>query len=92
MTITVELPDEQAAALREQAQSRGLSLAEWIAKLAGQTAPALVPPGGRTDEPPIWELIAESMKNVPAEDLALLPKDGASQIDHYLYGHPKTKP
>jgi hypothetical protein len=29
------------------------------------------------------------MKDVPPEDLALLPRDGASQIDHYLYGRPK---
>ena len=41
------------------------------------------------DLPPIWEVIADNMKHVPPEDLALLPKDGASQIDHYLYGHPK---
>ncbi len=31
------------------------------------------------------------MKDVPPEDLVLLPKDGASQIDHYLYGHPKSE-
>jgi hypothetical protein len=32
------------------------------------------------------------MKDVPAEDMALLPKDGASQIDHYIYGWPKRDP
>jgi hypothetical protein len=31
------------------------------------------------------------MKHVPAEDLAQLPKDGASQIDHYVYGVPKRE-
>jgi hypothetical protein len=31
------------------------------------------------------------MKDVPPEDLALLPTDGASQIHHYLYGHPKKR-
>jgi len=31
------------------------------------------------------------MKSVPEEDLALLPKDGASQIDHYVYGTPKSE-
>ena len=41
------------------------------------------------DERPIWEVISEIMKDVPAEDLAALPKDGASQIDHYIYGLPK---
>ena len=37
----------------------------------------------------IWDVIAENMKQVPAEDLALLPWDGASQIAHYVYGVPK---
>ena len=34
-------------------------------------------------------VLVENMKNVPPEDLAALPKDGASQIDHYIYGLPK---
>jgi hypothetical protein len=38
----------------------------------------------------IWDAIAENMTQVPAEDLALLPPDGASQIDHYVYGVPKS--
>ena len=42
------------------------------------------------DERPVWEVISEIMKDVPAEDLAALPKDGASQTDHYIYGLPKT--
>jgi hypothetical protein len=37
----------------------------------------------------IWEIIEDNMKNVPREDLAALPRDGASQIDHYVYGQPK---
>jgi hypothetical protein len=41
------------------------------------------------DDRPIWEIIPEIMAHVPPEDMAALPKDGASQIDHYLYGHPK---
>jgi hypothetical protein len=32
------------------------------------------------------------MKDVPAEDMALLPKGGACQIDHYIYGWPKRDP
>jgi len=38
---------------------------------------------------PIWEVIGGSMKEVPPENLALLPRNGASQIDHYVYGVPK---
>jgi hypothetical protein len=32
------------------------------------------------------------MKDVPPEDFAALPKDGLSQIDHYVYGTPKRTP
>ena len=28
--------------------------------------------------------------SVPAEVFAQLPKDGASEHDHYLHGHPKS--
>jgi len=29
------------------------------------------------------------MKDVPREAFESLPKDGASQVDHYVYGLPK---
>ena len=38
---------------------------------------------------PIWERIAERVADVPPEELAKLPTDGASQHDHYIYGTPK---
>ena len=89
----IELPDEQAAALKAQAHARGLTLGQWIISLAGH--PPSAPVVHESCEPaaarPIWEVIADNMKKVPAEDLALLPKDGASQLDHYLYGHPKRE-
>jgi|SRR6516162_8508319 len=44
-----------------------------------------------TPSEPVWEAIPNRMKGVPEEDLALLPKDGASQIDHYVYGTPKSE-
>jgi hypothetical protein len=88
-TIKIDLPDDQAAALRAQAASQGLSLEEWLRTLAEQSAASLERQHAKQDSRPIWEVIQENMKDVPAEDLAALPKDGASQIDHYVYGHPK---
>jgi antitoxin component of MazEF toxin-antitoxin module len=38
---------------------------------------------------PIWERIAERAAQIPPEEVDKLPADGAAQIDHYLYGHPK---
>lgn len=39
--------------------------------------------------PPIWERIAARAAQIPPEEADKLPADGAAQIDHYLYGHPK---
>jgi len=33
--------------------------------------------------------IAEIMADVPLEEFAKLPRDGARQVDHYIYGLPK---
>jgi hypothetical protein len=86
MTV-IELPDDAAAALTAKAAADGLSLEAWLKRLAkGEETP----PAGEPIQP-IWEVIIDSMKNVPAEDLAALPHDGASQIDHYVYGVPKRE-
>lgn len=39
--------------------------------------------------PPVWERIAARAAEIPPEEISKLPADGAAQIDHYLYGHPK---
>jgi len=85
------LQPQEEAKLIALAQARGLSTEALVREaLDGILADA---PDARPEAPPdrrpIWEVIAENMKHVPPEDLALLPQDGASQIDHYLYGHPK---
>jgi len=38
---------------------------------------------------PIWEIITELSSEIPMEEWAKLPADGAEQHDHYLYGSPK---
>jgi len=85
MTVTLQLSDEQATALEARAAAEGLSLEAWIVRLAE------LQPAASRPRRPIWEIIAENMKNVPCEDLAAMPKDGASQIDHYVYGVPKKE-
>lgn len=85
MTV-IELPDETAAALAAKAAADGLSLEAWLKRLAaGQEAPPSKQPSR-----PIWETIAANMKRVPTEELAALPEDGLNQIDHYVYGVPKS--
>jgi hypothetical protein len=42
MTLTLELSPEREAALKAQAQARGISVEEWLLELARQTRPAVV--------------------------------------------------
>lgn len=85
MTV-IELPDEEAAVLKAKAAAEGLSLEAWLQKLAQ-----------REDRPAsfshrhIADVILENMRDVPPEVMARMPKDGASQHDHYIYGWPKKE-
>jgi plasmid stability protein len=85
MTV-IELPDEQAAALRAKAAAAGLSLEEWLQKLAQQEPSTLAQPSKH-----IADMIVENMRDLPPEDIASMPVDGASQHDHYIYGWPKRE-
>ncbi|HEV1288291.1 MAG TPA: hypothetical protein VNU44_23405 [Bryobacteraceae bacterium] len=84
MTV-IEIPDEQAEALKAKAAAEGLSLEAWLQKLAGQPSPAERPLQH------IADIIVNGMKDVPPEIMAAMPTDGASQHDHYIYGWPKKE-
>ena len=46
-------------------------------------------PAGQPARQHISQVIREIMSDVPWEQFEQFPRDGASQVDHYLYGHPK---
>ena len=85
MTLTIHLSNEQAAALRAKAAADGLSVEQWIHKLAEPQRPI------SGSGPHIADIILDNMKDVPPEIMATMPKDGASQHDHYIYGWPKRE-
>jgi plasmid stability protein len=85
MNVIVKLSDEQAAALQAKAAAHGLSLEEWLQKLA-QAESAETRPHRH-----IADVIRENMQDVPPEVMARMPEDGASQHDHYIYGWPKKE-
>jgi len=86
MTLRIDLPDDKTAVLAAKARERGLSSEQYARQVLENDLEAA------SGIQPIWEVISDNMKRVPAEDLALLPKDGASQIDHYVYSVPKREP
>lgn len=90
-TLHIEIPDQKAAALKAYAQAQGLTVEKWLVQLAEQADPSILLENQSLDTRPIWEVIQDNMKDVPPEDMAALPRDGASQIDHYVYGLPKRE-
>jgi plasmid stability protein len=95
MTLTIELPDERQAALAARARAQGVSTEQYARQLLEHALEATGPPAAarpeeqRADPRPIWEVMLDNFNHIPPEAFAKLPKDGASEIDHYLYGHPK---
>jgi hypothetical protein len=49
-----------------------------------------IPARGRPSKP-IWEIAQEITQDMTIEEIAQLPKDGAEQHDHYIYGIPKRQ-
>jgi hypothetical protein len=54
----------------------------------GHEVPSSLPPLPAARKP-IWEALIEASLEIPEEELDLLPPDGATQHDHYIYGLPK---
>ena len=86
MTLTIKLSDEEATALQAKAAAEGLSLEEWLKKLA-EPEPITASRPHRH----IADVIVENMRRVPPDIMATMPTDGASQHDHYIYGWPKKE-
>lgn len=93
MNLNFEVRDDLGAALKARAHAQGVSPDRIVTQVledafAGELERS-VDGSLSVDRRPIWEVIADNMKDVPVEEFEKLPKDGASQVDHYLYGHPK---
>lgn len=92
MTMKLELSPEVQAGLLAQAEESGLSVEAFAEQVLRREALRASQENGASptaNEPPIWEVITDMVKDVPEEVFDRLPKDGASQIDHYIYSLPK---
>ena len=88
MTLKLDIPKETEAGLLAQAHAYGLSLEDYAKQVLLERVQETVT-SAKSDERPIWEVITNLVKDVPDEVFDRLPKDGASQVDHYIYGLPK---
>jgi len=86
MTLTIDLPKEEIEALAAKAQAHCVSAEEYARQVLQHDLEAAKP------RRHISEVIRDNMRNVPPEILAAIPKDAASEHDHYIYGSPKKNP
>jgi hypothetical protein len=97
MTITLPLQPQEEARLRALAHARGLPpeliVREALDRVLAEEPEGLAAPAveAEPDPRPIWEVIVDNMKDVPPDVMAAMPRDGASQHDHYIYGWPKRE-
>jgi hypothetical protein len=73
---------EKLQSLPDKRQEEVLALVEAMLKENHEARP-------RENVRPIWEIITELSAQVPMEEWEKLPRDGAEQHEHYLYGSPK---
>jgi len=89
MILILELTDSKEAELKAKARAQGLSVEQYAEKVLYRDLEERTNAATDADDRPIWEIIVDQMKDVPLEDFAALPRDGASQVNHYIYGLPK---
>ena len=77
MTLIIDLPEEDATALSARAQAQGVSAEQYARQVLKRDIQQALPIAARIRE--IWS-------DMPEDARAKLPADGASQIDHYVYG------
>ena len=84
MSLTIELPEEKEAALKVRARAQGVSAEEYARRILDRDLMSADQPRRH-----ISDVIREIMSDVPADGFERLPRDVASEHDHYIYGSPK---
>lgn len=90
MTITLPLKPQEEASLIAMAQAKGLTVDAFVREELDRILAGQLPAGDRPLQTAA-DIVLECMRDAPAEDMARMPHDGASQHDHYIYGWPKRE-
>jgi len=89
--VTTALKQHATAKLRVQGRGQFSGLGKLL-RLT-EVSQILLLPEGETpydySAKPIWEAIDEIIATIPPEEFEKVPRDGAEQHDHYIYGTPK---
>jgi hypothetical protein len=83
MTLSIDLADEDVKALADKARAQGVSAEQYARLVLEQDLKVKV------KRRSVSESVREIWSDMPADVRAKLPSDGASQVDHYIYGLPK---
>lgn len=91
MAFTIHLSREIEVALRERATAAGVSAEDYARRVILR---AIAEPDEDDSPDPtplrrVSEEIVRRFRALPDEAFEGLPRDGASQHDHYIYGTPK---
>ena len=86
MILNINLPEDGAAELAAKAEARGVSTEAYARQVLERDLEE-----GRFAEP-FWKAFTQRVHALPSDAFDVLPTDGASEHDHYLYGAPKRNP
>jgi hypothetical protein len=93
--MEVHFTPEVEKKLTDIAAQRGQGADEFVRDFVSSSVDELANPEVKTEDRRPLQSAADSvlkrMRNVPPEIMAAMPKDGASQHDHYIYGWPKKE-
>ena len=91
--IIDDLPEEAEQALKQKAQAAGMPVERYACQVLQRDLEQDAADAPASDRPlqTAAEIILKRMRNVPHEVMAQMPKDGATQHDHYIYGWPKKE-
>ena len=82
MTLVIELPDSKEAALKARAQALGVTAEQYAQQVLARDL-------GQSGQESVSAMFREIWSDMPDDVRAKRPRDGADQIDHYVYGVPK---
>ena len=90
--MTLEISQETQERLAGEAQKEGVSVDALLQRLMDEHKGSTKSTDGAPQRRPISDVIREIWADMPDDVRAKLPRDGASQVDHYVYGLPKVNP